>query len=205
MNDVRAIDRLRLLRLSLTDESNKHLLSSVTKHNNDLGLLLGHRKRMAVLKMAKPSADTRMLSAFRENAISVFDLIQTDLASRCKCAGSHIIALRLEIMCDLEVGLDKRNAAIEENDTLETLFTFESESQAIRPTWCWRHVIFKPRAPAPANLSTLRPPLPSMHESHTTSGEERAPSPSYTSGGSLEISGTTPHSTERPSTRFRLR
>lgn len=173
---MRTVDRLRLLRLSLTDESNRSLLNTLARHTSDLGLLLGHRKRITALNTARPLANTRTLSAFREKAKSVFDLIRTDVKARCQCAGCHTVGLRLEMRCDLEASLDKAKASFNEEDILRTLFVFESKPQIAQPSWRWRHISFKPRSSGQRDSSTPQVSLQSTVLSESMSTEGRASS-----------------------------
>lgn len=126
-------------------EENKQTLKTMEKHNNNLGILLGHRKRITSLRAPKSFALAGKYQCVRRDAIKLHKAMTKGLTSNCNCAASHTASLRLETRYLIRLTKGVLGEEILQDLSFNVLLSFETKpSDSQNPPWLWRETCFEP-------------------------------------------------------------
>ena len=158
------------------EKETENILKSMEKHNRDLGVLLGHKKRMAPLRAARGSAHAEKYCCIRQDAERLHRIMNKALTSHCACEAIHTASLRLETRYLAKYTPDSQGGGSVNELFFTVLLSFEtSNPQMARLPWNWRETCFEP--------------LPT--QSSDVQAENRSSQPVKFDAPSLEVASTT--------------
>ena len=126
-------------------EENKHMLKGMEKQNRNLGVLLGHSKRMASLRKPKSSAYGGKYRCLRQDADRLYRAVSKGLTSNCSCIVTHTASLTLEARYQDKYTPYSEGGGSVHNLLFKIFLTFDTDpDESRKPPWIWRETDFEP-------------------------------------------------------------
>ena len=182
----------RRIRLSLREEETERILKSMEKHNRDLGVLLGHKKRMTPLKAARGSAHAEKYRCIRQDAERLYRVMKKALTSHCACEAIHTASLRLETRDWARYTPDAQGDGSVTGLLFTVLLSFEPpDPHLARRPWDWRETCFEP-LPTPSSDAQVEDRSSQPDNCDAVSREVASTTTLQSTNGNARI-GTTDH------------
>ena len=167
MNDESFKRHWKKLQLSLRDESICQLIKLMGKHNNDLAALIGHYQYMisTSTRLPKTTFRARKYQKIREQARSLYNVLDHKFSWPCGCRIPHSASLRLEH----RNGSSLFSPDQAHETSFKVLFSFETARgvESIEPPWAWRETRIEPLRTSPRSRAVGE--MPTNQKSATPS------------------------------------